>query len=106
MTQQKSADVAAASDQAIPVAQLKTRLAHLPGWALDGAVIRRDWSFKDYYQTLAFVNAVAWIAHHTDHHPDMQVGYNRVSVAYSTHSSGGISEKDLICAAIVSALDG
>jgi 4a-hydroxytetrahydrobiopterin dehydratase len=50
------------------------------------------------------VNAVAWLAHRGDHHPDLQVGYNRCTVRWSTHSAGGITLKDLICAAQVEAL--
>jgi 4a-hydroxytetrahydrobiopterin dehydratase len=53
---------------------------------------------------MAFVNASAWISHREDHHPDLEVGYNKCRVRYSTHSIGGISENDLICAAKVEAL--
>lgn len=100
-----SADARTASDRALTSEQIRTRLNELPGWTIEGLSIRHTWSFRDHYQAMAFVNAVAWVSHQTDHHPDMQVGYNRVSVAYSTHSSGGISEKDLICAAKVSQLN-
>ena len=64
----------------------------------------KAWSFKNYYETLAFVNAVAWIVHGEDHHPDLSVGYNRCRVEFSTHSIGGISENDFICAAKIEAL--
>lgn len=93
-----------ASDQAIPAAELTGRMAELPGWVMEEGCIRRTWTFKDFYQAMAFVNAVAWVSHQQDHHPEMQVGYQRVSLSYSTHSSGGISEKDLICAAKVARL--
>jgi 4a-hydroxytetrahydrobiopterin dehydratase len=53
---------------------------------------------------MAFVNAVAWIAHREDHHPDMTVGYNKVNVAFSTHSVSGLSENDFISAARIDAL--
>ena len=81
-------------------------LARLHGWTLgdDAREIRRAFEFKDYWRTLAFVNAVAWIAHREDHHPEMEVGYNRCTVRYSTHSVGGLSENDCICAAKVEAL--
>ncbi len=59
----------------------------------------RSFRFKNYYQTMAFVNALAWIAHQEDHHPDLEVSYNRCVVHFSTHSIGGISENDFICAA-------
>ncbi len=80
------------------------RLAQLPGWELaDGAIARR-FEFKNYYQTMAFVNAVAWIAHREDHHPDLEVSYRYCRVRYSTHAVGGVSENDFICAAKVEAL--
>ena len=77
-----------------------------PDWTLagDDASISRSFRFKNYYQTLAFVNALAWIAHGEDHHPDLEVGYNRCLVRYSTHEVGGLSENDFICAARVDAL--
>ena len=75
-------------------------------WSLseDGQMIQRSFRFTNYYQTIAFVNALAWIAHHQDHHPDLEVGYNRCVVHYSTHSAGGLSENDFICAARIDAL--
>jgi len=81
-------------------------LAKVEGWTLDGdgKVIYREYRFKNYYQTMAFVNAVAWIAHQEDHHPDLEVGYNRCLVRYATHAIGGLSENDFICAAKVNAL--
>ena len=60
--------------------------------------------FKDYYATMAFVNALAWIAHREDHHPDLAVHYDRAVVRFSTHDVGGLSENDFICAAKTSAL--
>lgn len=77
-----------------------------PDWSLadDAKSIRRSFSFKDYYHTLAFVNAVAYVAHAEDHHPDLEVSYNRCAVRYSTHSVGGLSENDFICAARIDAL--
>ena len=79
-------------------------LGQLKGWRLDGGVITRTFEFTDYYQTMAFVNAVAWLAHREDHHPDLTVGYNRCRVDYTTHAIGGLSENDFICAAKVDAL--
>jgi 4a-hydroxytetrahydrobiopterin dehydratase len=71
----------------------------------DRSSIQRTFSFKNYYQTIAFVNALAWVAHREDHHPDLAVGYNRCTVTYSTHSVGGLSENDFICAARIDELD-
>ena len=81
-------------------------LKQLHGWSMnaDAKVIRRSFAFKDYCGSMAFVNAVAWIAHREDHHPDMTVGYNKVTVAFSTHSVGGLSENDFIGAARIDAL--
>lgn len=75
-------------------------------WSLaeDRKSIRRTFQFKNYYQTIAFVNALAWVAHGQDHHPDLAVGYKRCVVTYSTHSVGGLSENDFICAARIDAL--
>ncbi len=75
-------------------------------WTLSGdsRLITRTFRFRDYYHTTAFVNAVAWIAHQEDHHPDIRFGYNRVQIDYVTHAIGGLSENDFICAAKVDAL--
>ena len=66
--------------------------------------LQRAFKFKNYYQTIAFVNALAWIAHQNDHHPELEVSFNRCVVHFSTHSIGGISENDFICAAKIDAL--
>lgn len=83
-------------------------LKQLPGWAIeregDAVVLTRQHSFSDFHNTMAFVNAVAWIAHEQDHHPDLLVSYNRCTVSWSTHSVGGLSINDFICAARVDAL--
>ena len=84
--------------------QAAALLAALPGWQREGEAIRKAYAFKDHYETMAFVNAVAWISHREDHHPDLAVGYDRCVVAYSTHAVGGLSENDFICAAKVDAL--
>src|SRR4051812_13190893 len=94
------------SDQPIPAtdAQVRAALAALPGWQRAGDAIEKTYSFKNYHQTIAFVNATAWISHAADHHPDLPVGYNRCTVRYTTHSVHGLSDKDLACAAKVEAL--
>jgi 4a-hydroxytetrahydrobiopterin dehydratase len=75
-------------------------------WKLinDGERIAANFSFGDYWRTTAFVNAVAWIAHTEDHHPDITFGYNQATVTYWTHAVGGLTENDFICAAKVDAL--
>jgi len=89
-------------------ADIDAFLAALPGWELagDGGSIRRTFRFDDYYRTLAFVNALAFVAHREDHHPDLGVHYNRCVVEYSTHDVGGLSRNDFICAAKAEALVG
>ena len=87
-------------------AEVDTLLATLPGWSREGDTLTRTFRFADYHATLAFVNAVAFIAHREDHHPDLAVHYNRCVVAWSTHDAGGITRNDLICAARVSRLEG
>jgi 4a-hydroxytetrahydrobiopterin dehydratase len=79
-------------------------LASLAGWELQDGAITRRFEFRNFYQTMAFVNAVAWIAHGEDHHPDLEVSYRSCLVKYSTHAVGGLSENDFICAARVDAL--
>ena len=80
-------------------------LAGLPGWARTGGELHKTFKFPDYYRTIAFVNAMAWIANQQDHHPDLGVHYNRCVVTFSTHDAGGITLKDLILAARVDALE-
>lgn len=64
----------------------------------DEKTISQDFKFKNYYQTMAFVNAIAWMAHRENHHPDLEVGYNHCLVRYTTHAIDGLSENDFICA--------
>ncbi len=80
-------------------AEAAALLKHLPGWTLEGGVIAKTYAFKNYYQTMAFVNATAWISHREDHHPDITVGYNQCRIVYVTHAIKGLSENDFICAA-------
>ena len=75
-------------------------------WEIDpsGKEIRKDFQFNGYYKTMAFVNAVAWIANTQGHHPDLEVGYGHCLVRYTTHAIDGLSENDFICAAHIDAL--
>ncbi|AER56730.1 4a-hydroxytetrahydrobiopterin dehydratase [Pseudoxanthomonas spadix] len=88
-------------------ARVAELLPQIPGWELaeQGKALTRTFRFPDYYRTLAFVNAMAYIAHTEDHHPDLGVHYDRVVVRFSTHDVGGLSENDFICAAKVQALE-
>lgn len=79
-------------------------LAGVPGWEhADGSIARR-FEFKNWCQTMAFVNVVAWVAHCENHHPNLEVSYRTCRVRYTTHAIGGLSENDIICAAKVNAL--
>ena len=84
--------------------QVRPMLKGLEGWALDGKMIAKTYQFKNYFETMAFVNAAAWVSHREDHHPDMLVGYNQCRVSYITHAIDGLSENDFICAAKLDAL--
>jgi 4a-hydroxytetrahydrobiopterin dehydratase len=66
--------------------------------AKDSKSVRRSYKFKDFYRTMSFVNAVAYIANSEDHHPDLEVGYDYCRVTFATHSIGGLSQNDFICA--------
>lgn len=85
-------------------AQLKGYSGQLPGWARTARKLHKIFPFANYYETMAFVNAVAFIAHQQDHHPDLSVHYNRVGVTYSTHDAGGVTLNDCVCAARVDEL--
>ena len=79
-------------------------LTQLSGWSVqDGALLKR-YQFADFHRTMAFVNAVAELAHAQDHHPDLTVSYAHCTVRWSTHSVGGLSINDFICAAQVDAV--
>ena len=79
--------------------EIRNLLAQLDGWEHAGGRIVKTYAFKDHYQAMAFSNAVAWISHREDHHPDLTVGYNQCRVEYVTHAISGLSQNDFICAA-------
>ena len=87
-------------------AQIRPMLKGLDGWSLEGNTIAKTFHFQNYWETMAFVNATAWVSHREDHHPDLAVGYNQCKVTYVTHAIGGLSENDFICAAKIDALLG
>ena len=94
--------------RALNPTEVVTRLITAPGWKLSGdgpqVAIEKSFHFANYYETMAFVNAVALVAHQQDHHPDLSVHYNRCVVRFNTHDVSGISETDFECAALVDAL--
>jgi 4a-hydroxytetrahydrobiopterin dehydratase len=79
--------------------ELTTHLARLPGWTFLDGRIEKTYAFPHFHATMAFVNALAWIAHGEDHHPDLGVHFGRCVVAFSTHDAGGVTLNDVICAA-------
>jgi 4a-hydroxytetrahydrobiopterin dehydratase len=87
-------------------AEAEATLGQVPGWELadDARSIHRRFEFKGFYSTMAFVNAMAWVANREDHHPDFTTGYNYCEVTFTTHAIDGLSENDFICAAKVNAL--
>ena len=94
--------------RALTPTEIVTRLAALQGWQLSGdgadAAIEKTYRFANYYETISFVNALAFIANAQDHHPDLSVHYNRCVVRFNTHDVKGISETDFECAAQADAL--
>lgn len=85
-------------------AETAARLAALPGWLEQDGVIEKTFRFPDYYRVMAFVNAVAFVAHRDDHHPELAVHYGKVVVQYTSHDAGGLTTRDLDAAAKVDAL--
>lgn len=92
--------------EALPSAEIAPLLAQVPGWQLvnEAQGIQRHFEFDNFYQTMAFVNALAEIAHAQDHHPELAVSYGGCTVHFSSHSAQGLTVNDFICAAQVSAL--
>lgn len=89
---------------AMTPAQIDEQLARVAQWALLEGAIEKTYTFANFHETMAFVNALAWVAHAEDHHPELRLSYDRCVVRYNTHSVGGISINDFICAAKVDAL--
>ena len=90
---------------ALDDAALAALLPLVPDWRVDAGRLVREFTFRDFHETIAFVNALAWIVHREDHHPHLSVGYDRCTVRWITHSAGNrVSENDVICAAKADAL--
>ncbi|CAM3187557.1 4a-hydroxytetrahydrobiopterin dehydratase [Paracoccus aminovorans] len=91
---------------ALPEAELRTRLAALPGWSLaaDGKSIRREWRFKSFKAAAQLANLAAWQAEAANHHPDIAFGWGFAGVTFSTHSAGGVTMNDLVMAARLDAV--
>lgn len=104
----KKKDWSATPRRALTATEIVSRLAKLENWTLSGQgptlVIEKTYSFSNYYQTIAFVNALAFVAHVADHHPELSVFYKRCVVRFSTHDVAGISSTDFESASAVDAL--
>lgn len=85
-------------------AQIAESLSSLPGWQHNAGALQRDFSFKDFVAAMYFVNNIAALAEQAGHHPDIDIRYNKVHIALSTHDAGGITEKDTALAGAISAL--
>ena len=93
--------------QALNSEQIQNLLPQLDsGWQVseDKKEIKRSFSFANFYETMAFINAIAWIANQENHHPDLEVGYNYCHIRFMTHALKGLSLNDFICAAKVDAI--
>jgi 4a-hydroxytetrahydrobiopterin dehydratase len=103
-----SPETASSPKLAMNAAAVVANLAQLEGWTLTGdgpaIAIEKTYSFQNYYQTMAFVNAVAFIAHTQNHHPLLIIEFKRCVVRYNTHDVAGLSTKDFDCAARIDAL--
>jgi len=85
-------------------AEIASHLQQLRGWARADGAIEKTFRFANFHETMAFMNALAWICHTQDHHPAVTLTYDRCVVRFDTHSVGGISINDFICAAKADAL--
>ncbi|OFZ23226.1 MAG: 4a-hydroxytetrahydrobiopterin dehydratase [Bdellovibrionales bacterium GWB1_55_8] len=79
--------------------EIQDLLQSIEGWKFQNGQLHKAFDFKNYHHTIAFVNALAWVSHRENHHPDLEVSYNRCKVSYVTHAIGGLSKNDFICAA-------
>ena len=86
--------------------EAQSTMDQIPGWELsnDAKMISQRFEFKGFYKTMAFINAMAWIANSENHHPDFSAGYNFCEVNFTTHAIDGLSENDFICAAKINDL--
>ncbi len=95
--------------KALSATEIVTQLSKLNGeqavgWRLMGGALEKTFSFKNYFETIGFVNALAFIANAEDHHPDLAVSYSKCTVRFNTHDVDGISVSDFFCASKVDAL--
>lgn len=84
--------------QALNSGELRTALANLTGWVADGPAISRTFTCSSFPEAMAFAGRIAVYAESVDHHPDLLISYKKVTVTWSTHSAGGVTEKDVAAA--------
>ena len=86
-------------------AAIEQLLPQVPGWSVAAGLLQRDFAFRDFHDTIDFVDALAAMIHQQDHHPELTITYKHCLVRYNTHSAGGaISHNDFICAARADAI--
>ena len=86
--------------------EISKALKTLDGWTLEGKAIRKQFTFQDFPEAVLFVSALVPGAEDADHHPDIEIHYKRVILSYTTHDSGGLTERDLEGAALAEAVAG
>ncbi|HCY14468.1 MAG: pterin-4-alpha-carbinolamine dehydratase [Curvibacter sp. GWA2_64_110] len=95
-------------NRALTATEIVANLAHLEGWSLSGdgveLAIQKRFDFPDFHQSMAFANAVAYIAQRQDHHPELVVAYRHCTVRWRSHDAGGITRADFDCSAQIDAL--
>ena len=89
----------------LSLVEAEKRIKALPGWKLEGDEIRKKFVFEDFVEAIAFVNTIAPMAQAADHHPDILINYRHVTLTYSTHSEGGLTDKDFAGAAAADRLE-
>lgn len=90
--------------QPLEAGQVRTHLAAVPAWKRRAQVIHREYDFPDFPAAMKFVNAVARAAEKACHHPDIDIRWNRVRLALTTHDAGGLTDRDFVLAARCDAL--
>jgi len=86
------------------IQEIKAKVRNLKGWTLEESKIKKDFEFKNFLESIEFVNKVSKIAEELNHHPDIEINYNKVTVSLSTHEEGGVTDKDITLAKTIDVL--
>ena len=86
--------------------EMKAALEKLPGWRANGKAIERHFEFKDFKDAMAFANRVAMIAEEANHHPDIEIRYNKLKLTLLSHDSGGVTNRDVKMASRINEIAG